>query len=88
MDKSETLFWILIGAQTVLAIYLGLSKLRLVFACLLAFVAMVVPMIYDIHVWGFPEGGGLIQLLIGGFIPFVVRRIKQRGSLLPRDPKV
>ncbi len=67
MTKSETLFWILIGAQTVLAIYLGLSKLRLVFACLLAFAAMLVPMIYDIQVWGYPEGGGLIQMLIGGF---------------------
>jgi hypothetical protein len=88
MAKSETLFWILIAAQTVLAIYLGLSKLRLVFACSLAFAAMLVPMIYDIQVWGFPEGGGLIQLLIGSFIPFVVRRVKQRGSFLPRDPKV
>jgi hypothetical protein len=48
---------------------------------------MLIPMIYDIQVWGFPEMGGLFQLLMGGSIPFIVRRIKQRGSLLPRDPK-
>jgi hypothetical protein len=88
MNKPETLFWILIAAQTVFAVFLGLSKLRLVFACPLALTAMLVPMIYDIQVWGFPEGGGIFQLLLGGSIPFVVRRVKQRGSLLPRGPKI
>jgi hypothetical protein len=48
---------------------------------------MLVALVYDIQVYGFPEMGGLFHLLIGGSIPFIVRRVKQRGSLLPRDPK-
>ena len=88
MVMSETLFWLLIATQTVFAVFLGLSKLRLLIACPLALAAMLIPIIYDIHIWGFPDGGGLLQLLMGGSIPIIVRRIKQRGSLLPKDPNV
>jgi len=87
MIKPETLIWVLLAGQAVFAICLGLSKLRLIFACPLAAVAMFVALVYDIQVYGIPEMGGLFQLLIGGSIPFIVRRVKQRGTLLPRDPK-
>lgn len=86
MVLSETLFWLLIGAQAAFAICLGLSKLRLLIACPLALMAMLIPIIYDVHIWGFPDGGGLLQLLMGSTIPIIVRRVKQRGSLLPKDP--
>jgi hypothetical protein len=87
MIKPETLIWMLLAGQAVFAICLGLSKLRLMFACPLAAAAMFVALVYDIQAFGFPEMGGLFQLLLGGSIPFIVRRVKQRGSFLPRDPK-
>ena len=87
MIKSETLFWILMGAQAVFAIYLGISKLGLLFACPLALATMLIPLYYGIQIFGGPEPQDLLLWLIGGFIPLTVRRIKQDGSLLPRDPK-
>jgi len=87
MLKPETVVWILLAAQVIFGICLGLSKLRLLFACPLAVAAMVVALAYDIQIYGYPEMGGLLQLLFAGYIPFLVRRIKLRGSLFPRDPK-
>jgi hypothetical protein len=87
MIKPETLIWVLIAGQAVFAVCLGLSKLRLILACPLAAAAMFVVLVYDIQVYGIPEMGGLFHLLMGGSIPYIVRRVKQSGTLLPRDPK-
>ena len=87
MIKPDTLIAVIFVGQAVFAICLGLSKLRLILACPLAAAAMFVALVYGIQVWGNPEMGGLFQLLAGGNIPFIVRRVKQRGTLLPRDPK-
>jgi hypothetical protein len=87
MIAPEAMEWILFALWAALALYLGMSKLRLLVACPIALGAMLIPMAYNAHSHGWPEMGGIFHLLIGGSIPFVVRRVRQRGSLLPKDPR-
>jgi hypothetical protein len=85
--KSDTLNWVLLGASVALSVCLGLSRVRLWLACLLAAIGVAVSLAYDMHLHGLLPMGGLFHFLAGAAIPFLARRARERGSLLPKDPK-
>src|SRR5580704_19427626 len=63
MLKPDTLIWMLLTGWLAFAVCLGLSRLRLRFACPLAVVALLVPILYDVKVHGLLEMGGVFHLL-------------------------
>ncbi len=78
--KPEILEWLIFVAWFALAIWAGLSKLRLRFAGPLTAVAMIPPLAYSAHLHGLLEMGGLMHICCGAFVPFMVRRLRELFS--------